>query len=142
MAVPIGLGLALAQPDRRVLVVTGDGEMLMGLGSLVTVATQEPKNLVIVVFDNERYGETGMQKSATAYKADIASLAEACGIPLTGTVRNEEELESAIPHLIEAVGPLVFVIKVRAENLNFVLPPNDGAYLKERFRRALFKDEN
>ena len=139
-AVPIGLGLALAQPDRRVLVVTGDGEMLMGLGSLATVAMQAPENLVIVVFDNERYGETGMQESATAQNANIASIASGCGITLTGTVRNEAELEVLIPQLLEAPGPLVFVVKVRAETLDFVLPPKDGAYLKDRFRRALLGD--
>jgi thiamine pyrophosphate-dependent acetolactate synthase large subunit-like protein len=64
-AAMIGLGLALAQPDRRVLVITGDGEMLMGLGSLATIAVQRPANLAVVVFDNERYGETGMQPTHT-----------------------------------------------------------------------------
>jgi hypothetical protein len=78
-ACTIGLGLALAQPRKRVLVVTGDGEMLMGLGSLATIAVQRPGNLAIVVLDNERYGETGMQKTHTAHGTDLAAVALACG---------------------------------------------------------------
>ena len=75
----IGLGLALAQPRRRVLVVTGDGEMLMGLGALATIGVQRPANLSIVVIDNERYGETGMQTTHTAHGIDLAAVARACG---------------------------------------------------------------
>ncbi len=86
-AAMVGLGLALAQPQRRVLVITGDGELLMGIGSLATIAVQRPPNLAIVVFDNERYGETGMQATHTAHGVDLAGVAAACGFPLTGTVR-------------------------------------------------------
>ena len=139
-AVPIGLGLALAKPEYRIVVATGDGEMLMGLGSLATVAGKSPKNMAIVVFDNEHYGETGMQASATAHKTNIEAIANGCGISVTGTVRNDEELNSAIPHILKEPGPSVYVIKVRAETLNFVLPPKDGSYLKDRFRRALLGD--
>ena len=139
-AVPIGLGLALAKPEYRIVVATGDGEMLMGLGSLATVAGKAPKNMAIVVFDNEHYGETGMQASATAHKTNIEAIANGCGISVTGTVRNDEELNSAIPQILKEPGPSVFVIKVRAETLNFVLPPKDGSYLKDRFRRALLGD--
>src|SRR5207244_2238938 len=78
-AAMIGLGLALAQPRRRVLVVTGDGEMLMGLGSLATIGVQRPANLTVVVIDNERYGETGMQATHTADGVDLAAVAKACG---------------------------------------------------------------
>ena len=88
-AAAIGLGLALAQPERRVLVITGDGDMLMGLGSLATIAVQQPANLAIVVFDNERYGETGMQPTHTAHGVDLAAMAQAAGIALTGTVHDE-----------------------------------------------------
>ena len=139
-AVPLGLGLALAKPEYRIVVATGDGEMLMGLGSLATVAGKSPKNMAIVVFDNEHYGETGMQASATAHKTNIEAMANGCGISVTGTVRNDEELNSAIPQILKEPGPSVFVIKVRAETLNFVLPPKDGSYLKDRFRRALLGD--
>ena len=91
-AAMLGLGLALAQPQRRVLVITGDGELLMGLGSLATIAVQRPPNLAIVVFDNERYGETGMQATHTAQGVDLAGIAAACGFPLTGTLREAREV--------------------------------------------------
>ena len=136
-AVPLALGLALAQPSRRVMVATGDAEVLMGMGSLATVAVQAPDNLTIAVFDNERYGETGMQATATAHTTDLAAVAKACGFPLTVTVSDAAGLEKAIPQMLTTPGPSLFVIKVRAEPLAFVLPPKDGAYLKDRFRLAL-----
>ena len=135
-AVPLGLGLALAQPSRRVLVITGDGEMLMGNGSLATVVTQRPPNLAIVVLDNERYGKTGMQLTHTAGRADLGAIAAACGIPICGTVADKNSFKSVIPQIQKEPGPLFFNIKVRAENLPLVLPPKDGAYLKDRFRFA------
>jgi len=136
-AVPLGLGLALAQPSRRVLVITGDGEMLMGLGSLATVATQRPPNLAIVVLDNERYGETGMQLTHTAGGADLGAIAAASGIPVCRTVSEKQSFKSVVQQIQKEAGPLFFNIKVRAENLPLVLPPKDGAYLKDRFRFAL-----
>ena len=87
-AAMIGLGLALAQPRRRVLVITGDGEMLMGLGSLATIAVQQPRNLAVIVTDNEHYGETGMQLTHTRLGVDLAGMAKAAGFPVTGTVYN------------------------------------------------------
>ena len=136
-AAMVGLGLALAQPERRVLVVTGDGELLMGMGSLATIAVQRPPNLAIVVFDNERYGETGMQATHTAHDVDLAAIARACGFPVSGTVREPAELEAALPTIRAAPGPTFHAIKVRAESLPLVLPPKDGAHLKDRFRMAL-----
>jgi thiamine pyrophosphate-dependent acetolactate synthase large subunit-like protein len=136
-AVSLGLGLALAQPGRRVLVISGDGEMLMGLGSLATVAVQRPPNLAIVVLDNERYGETGMQLTHTAGDVDLAAVAVATGIPLCRTISDDDELQIALPQIRHDSGPLFFNIKVRAERLPLVLPPKDGAYLKDRFRLAL-----
>jgi thiamine pyrophosphate-dependent acetolactate synthase large subunit-like protein len=136
-AVPMGLGLALAQPTRRVLVITGDGEMLMGLGSLATVAIQRPANLAIVVLDNERYGETGMQPTHTAGSVDLSAIAASTGIPLCNTIRDDDALQSALPQIRKGDGPAFFDIKVRAETLPLVLPPRDGAYLKDRFRLAL-----
>ena len=78
-AAAMGLGLALAQPKRPVLVLTGDGEQLMGLGSLATIGVQKPNNLAIVVLDNGRYGETGMQRSHTALGVSLTGVAAACG---------------------------------------------------------------
>jgi thiamine pyrophosphate-dependent acetolactate synthase large subunit-like protein len=136
-AAMVGLGLALAQPERRVLVVTGDGELLMGMGSLATIAVQRPPNLALVVFDNERYGETGMQATHTAEGVDLAGAAAACGFPLAGTLREQREVDAALPVIRTAPGPVLYVAKVRAEPLPFALPPKDGAYLKDRFRQAL-----
>ena len=136
-AAMIGLGLALAQPKRRVLVVTGDGEMLMGLGALATIAVQRPNNLAIVVFDNEHYGETGMQLTHTAHDVDLEAVARAAGIGVAGTVRDRAGLAKALPVILSRPGPVFYDIKVRAENLDFVLPPKDGNVLKARFRKAL-----
>lgn len=140
-AVSLGLGLALAQPKRRVIVVTGDGEMLMGLGSLATVARVAPQNLSICVFDNERYGETGMQTTATAGRAALVSIARGCGIETTAAARSEDGLKDALDMLTHHPGPVFVNIKVRAEDLEFVLPPKDGGHLKDRFRKALLGDD-
>ncbi len=136
-AAMIGLGLALARPERRVLVITGDGEMLMGLGSLATIAVQAPANLAIAVLDNEHYGETGMQATHTAHDVDMAGMAAAAGLPVTGTVESEAGLKAAIVALRGAGGPVFYTIKVRAEDLPLALPPRDGVELKGRFRAAL-----
>ncbi|MCK5778545.1 MAG: aldehyde dehydrogenase [Rhodospirillales bacterium] len=140
-AVPTGLGLALAQPSKRVLVATGDGEMLMGIGALATVAVQAPKNLAICVFDNERYGETGMQTTHTASVADLALTAQGLGIRNTGTITDENELKAELDAIINADGPVFRTIKVRAEPLEFVLPSKDGVHLKNRFRAELLGPE-
>ena len=140
-AVPTGLGLALAQPSKRVLVATGDGEMLMGIGALATVAVQAPKNLAICVFDNERYGETGMQTTHTASVADLALTAQGLGIKNTGTITDESELKADLDAIVNADGPVFRSIKVRAEPLEFVLPSKDGVHLKNRFRADLLGPE-
>ncbi len=136
-AVPLGLGLALAQPSRPVLVVTGDGEMLMGLGSLATVAAQRPANLTIVVVDNERYGETGGQLSHAALGADLAGLARAAGIADSVTLDDLAAAEQYRARLHEASGPRFAVLKVATESPPMVLPPRDGVLLKQRFRASL-----
>jgi thiamine pyrophosphate-dependent acetolactate synthase large subunit-like protein len=136
-AAMIGLGLALAQPKKQVLVLTGDGEMLMGLGALATVAVAQPRNLSIVVLDNERYGETGMQETHTAHGVDLAGMAAAAGIAQTLTVRTRAELSQLAQRLYAGGGALFAQVKVDAEKLPLVLPPRDGALLKSRFRAAL-----
>lgn len=133
----LGLGLALAQPRRRVLVVTGDGEMLMGLGSLATIGAQGPANLSIVVLDNERYGETGGQKTHTGYGVDLASIASACGFAQARIVSRTGELAAIRSNVHGMRGPLFYQVKVASETVPLVLPPRDGAYLKHRFRQAL-----
>ena len=133
----IGLGLALAQPTRRVLVVTGDGEMLMGLGGLATIAVQRPVNLAIVVLDNERYGETGMQKTHTAHGTDLAAAARACGFADAEIIRERARIAGARSAVHRGKGPILYQIKVKRDPVPLVLPPRDGALLKHRFREAL-----
>lgn len=133
----IGLGLALAQPSRRVLVITGDAEIMMTAGALATIAAQGPKNLSIVVLDNEHYGETGMQPSLTSFGADLGAMAAGAGLPVAATIWDEAALEDALPAILAGDGPSLHAIKVKAEDYPKTLPPSDGAYLKDRFRQAL-----
>jgi thiamine pyrophosphate-dependent acetolactate synthase large subunit-like protein len=136
-AAMMGLGLALAQPRRKVLVITGDGEMLMATGSLVTIAVQKPANLSIVIQDNEHYGETGMQETATSYGVDLVGMAKAAGFPRTMLVTKPEEVP-ALRSAIHAGGGTLFALaKVEAATLPIVLPPREGAYLQARFREAV-----
>jgi thiamine pyrophosphate-dependent acetolactate synthase large subunit-like protein len=136
-AAMVGLGLALAQPERAVLVLTGDGEMLMGLGSLATIAIQRPANLAIAVLDNERYGETGMQETHTAHGVDLAAIAAGCGFALSETIREMAGIEALGARLRAQEGPLFAQVKIAADQPPLVLPPRDGALLKSRFRAAL-----
>ena len=136
-AAMIGLGLALAQPARRVLVATGDGEMLMGLGALATIAVRRPKNLAVVVIDNERYAETGLQETHTAHGCDLAGVAAAAGFEAVHSVWTEAELAALVPLLHRGSGPLFATIKVTPDRPPFVLPSNDGVYIKNRFREVL-----
>lgn len=136
-AAMIGLGIALAQPEKTVLVVTGDGEMLMGIGSLLTIAVQQPKNLSVVVTDNERYGETGMQNTHTAYGSDLAAIAKGAGFADSRTVRTEGEVYSLREAIYQRKGPVFACVKIDPEKLPLVLPPSEGAILKNRFRTAL-----
>lgn len=136
-AAMVGLGLALAQPERDVLVLTGDGEMLMGLGSLATIAVQRPANLAIVVLDNERYGETGMQETHTAHGVDLAAIAAGCGFAPSETIRAMAGVETLRGRLRARQGPIFAPIKIAAESAPMVLPPRDGGLLKTRFRAAL-----
>ncbi len=140
-AVMIGLGLALAQPARNVLVITGDGEMLMGLGSLATVGVSQPVNLSVVVLDNEVYGETGQQKTHTAYGVDLAAAARACGFVAASVVTAQEEIASLRAAIHAGAGPMFAQVKVSSEQMPLVLPPRDGAHLKNRFREALLGAE-
>lgn len=134
----VGLGVALAQPRLPVLVLTGDGDMLMGLGSLATIGAQNPPNLAIAVLDNGRYGETGGQASHTAKGTDLAAVARACGIAEASVIADEAALEGFVTrvHRIGA-GTGFAVLKVEAGEDPRVLPARDGAFLKDRFRAAI-----
>ncbi|HVQ80902.1 MAG TPA: thiamine pyrophosphate-dependent enzyme [Pseudolabrys sp.] len=136
-AAMIGLGLAIAQPNRRVAVITGDGEMLMGLGALATIGTQCPPNLAIIVFDNGVYGETGMQPSHTQAGVDLLGVAGACGIASRLDVRDEDRLADLARQLKNLRQTLFARVQIAAAEPPRVLPTRDGVALKERFRASI-----
>jgi len=133
----IGLGLALAQPARRIAVITGDGDMLMGLGSLATIGVKEPKNLAIVVLDNGSYGETGMQPSHTQAGIDLAAVARACRFPAARAVSRIEEADEIRALLHAGDGPIFVSARISREETPRVLPLRDGHGIKQRFMTAL-----
>jgi thiamine pyrophosphate-dependent acetolactate synthase large subunit-like protein len=137
-AAMIGLGLALAQPDIPVLVITGDGEMLMGMGAFASLAQHDPKNLTIVILDNEAYGETGGQATHTAHGADLTAVAKACGVADAQTLLTMKQVEGFAPrcHSVGA-GVAVATIKIDPGESPKVLPPRDGVLLMNRTRAAL-----
>jgi thiamine pyrophosphate-dependent acetolactate synthase large subunit-like protein len=137
-AVMIGLGMALAQPDVPVVVITGDGEMLMGMGSLATVGLQKPGNLTIIVLDNEIYGETGGQASHTAAAADLVGVARACGIADARDLATMAEIEAFARSMQDVLsGPRFANIKIDSANLERVLSSRDGTYIVNRIRGSL-----
>jgi thiamine pyrophosphate-dependent acetolactate synthase large subunit-like protein len=137
-AAMVGLGLAVAQPGRRVLVVTGDGEILMGLGALATIGVQQPTNLAIAVFDNGHYAETGMQHSHTDHGVSLCGVARSCGIESVYDISDRAALDE-FARLLRAQGErtLFARVAIHAEEPPRVLPSRDGVFLKNRFRRAI-----
>jgi len=136
-AAMIGLGLAFAQRNRPVLVLTGDGEQLMGLGSLATVAAQKPENLSIVVLDNGHYAETGMQKSHTGLGIDLHRMAEAAGFKAREVVAMQE-VAALRREIAQATGgPRFATIRISAEDTPRALSERDGVFQKTRFRTYL-----
>ncbi len=136
-AAMMGFGLALAQTERRVLVVTGDGELLMNIGALATIAVADCPNLSIVCVDNGHYGETGYQKSHTSLGVDLEKMAIGAGFKITRTVTREDEILSASRLIREANGTAFVCLRVKATN-----PPSyrrllDPAACRNRFRSAL-----
>jgi thiamine pyrophosphate-dependent acetolactate synthase large subunit-like protein len=135
-AAMVGLGLALAQPGRRVLVITGDGDMLMGLGSLATIAVAQPQNLAILVQDNEQYGETGQQSTHTRHGVDLAAIARGAGFARTMLVTQAAQV-AGLCDAIHAGGLLFAVAKIDPAAHPLALPPRDGAFLQARMREAV-----
>jgi thiamine pyrophosphate-dependent acetolactate synthase large subunit-like protein len=137
-AVMIGLGLALAQPKLPVVVITGDGEMLMGMGSLATVGLQKPANLTIIVLDNECYGETGGQVSHTQGAADLVGVAKSCGIEDSRTLETMGEIAAYAKGLQDiSAGPRFANVKIDSTEAERVLSNRDGMFIVTRFRDAL-----
>ncbi|MEZ5849937.1 MAG: thiamine pyrophosphate-dependent enzyme [Hyphomicrobiaceae bacterium] len=123
-AVSMGLGLALARPDKKVLVATGDGELLMNIGALATVAVMNPPNLRILCVDNGHYGETGYQKSHTCLGVDLEQMAIGAGIKNTCSIEKEADLEKGARMLRESNGSCFVLLRVK---------PTDGP----KFKRSL-----
>jgi thiamine pyrophosphate-dependent acetolactate synthase large subunit-like protein len=137
LATSVGLGLALAQPDRAVIVITGDAELMMNSGALATIGARKPRNLSVIVLDNERFGETGEQVSHTSTGVDIAGIAIASGFAEAETVRDMARIDAVRQRMIAQAGPFLAVVKIRAERSPVVMPPKSGVILKSRFRQAL-----
>ena len=133
----VGLGLAIAQTRHRVLVVTGDGEMLMRLGGLATIGIQRPPNLAIAIFDNGHYGETGMQPSHTEGGVELVGIARACGIKEIFDISDEMGLRDFAGRVHKSATTLFARVAIRADEPPRILPPRDGVLLKNRFRRAI-----
>jgi thiamine pyrophosphate-dependent acetolactate synthase large subunit-like protein len=140
LATSIGLGLAMARPDLRVFVLDGDGSLLMNLGSLATIGWTRPENLVVIVWDNEEYGTTGGQQTATAHGTDLEAAARATGASATMTVRTAEALATAVARARVEPGPWVIVAKV-SESAPSVKPPLDCVFIKQRFMAAIGQAE-
>ena len=139
-AASMGLGLALAQPDRRVLIVSGDGEFLMNVSSLATIGHMRPSNLAMLCIDNGRYGETGNQESHTYRTADLAAIAHGSGIDITLTVRSEDQFEQATRVLRSESGPSFVVLRVNDGAPADYARNFDAVETKANFRRALLAD--
>ncbi len=136
-AASIGLGLALAQPSKSVVVLTGDGEQLMGLGSLATIGAQQPDNLTLVVLDNGHYGETGMQQSHTSLGTNLTAVASACGLSWTIDITDMNQISSLTERINAKQSCGLARISVSADELPRALPNRDAVFLKNRFHAAL-----
>lgn len=140
-AAMVGLGLALSRPERPVIVFTGDGEMLMGLGAFSTIAQHRPANLSILILDNEQYAETGMQRTATGFGTDLAAVARACGIQNASVLTRQEEIAALQPKLHAKAGTLVGVLKIKPGDQPRTVPEREGTLIAWRFMRSLAADQ-
>lgn len=136
-AAMVGLGLAMSRPQDSVLVVTGDGEMLMGMGALATIAVQAPKNLTIAVLDNGHYGETGMQRSHTGFGVELDKVAKSVNFDWTARVTDMNAVRGLRQRIHANSGLNFATIKIDTTEEARVLPSRDGVYIKNRVRAAL-----
>ena len=136
-AISMGLGIALAQKDKEVVVITGDGESLMGIGSLATVGGKQPKNLTIVILDNGHFGETGMQRSHTSLGTSLVKVAQGCGIANAFEVTDVSQVDDVVVRVKARSGPALAQVFISAGEPPRALPPRDGVFVKNRFRAEL-----
>ena len=133
----MGLGLALAQPSKSVVVITGDGEQLMGIGSLATIGVKQPTNLTIVVLDNGHFGETGMQRSHSSLGTNLVAVAKGFGIADAFVVNQLEGFSDVARRVNAREGLTLAQVLISSDEPARVLPPRDGVYVKNRFRAEL-----
>jgi phosphonopyruvate decarboxylase len=136
-AAPLALGLALAQPDRSVVAITGDGEHLMGIGTLGTIGAILPPNLTVVVLDNGHFGETGMQASHTSLGTDLIGVAKGFGIADAIEVSTPHDLEQLAGRINRRQATSYARVPITTDEPPRVLPPRDGVAVKNTFRAAL-----
>jgi thiamine pyrophosphate-dependent acetolactate synthase large subunit-like protein len=136
-AAMVAFGVAVAQPERRVIVITGDGELLAGIGSLATIGVEKPKNLSIIVIDNQAYGATGNQHTHTARGVDLVGIAAASGFDRADLITDNSGLEAAIDDIYNKPGPYFAVVKVMVKTGDRVNVPKDGTVTSRRFRKAV-----
>ncbi|MGU7784366.1 thiamine pyrophosphate-dependent enzyme [Burkholderia sp. PU8-34] len=136
-AASLGLGLALAQPDKPVVVITGDGEQLMGIGSLGTIGAKQPRNLTIVVLDNGHYGETGMQRSHSSLGTDLVAVAKGFGVADSFVVSQQDDHGRIVERANARQGPVFAQVRITADEPPRALPPRDGVHVKNRMRAHL-----
>jgi len=136
-AAMVAFGIAVAQPECRVVVITGDGELLAGIGSLATIGVEKPKNLSILVIDNQAYGATGNQHTHTARGVDLVGIAAASGFDHTALITDNKALEAAMDDIYKKPGPYFAVVKVMTKTGSRVTVPNDGTRTSRRFRKAV-----
>jgi phosphonopyruvate decarboxylase len=133
----MGLGLALAQPTKSVVVITGDGEQLMGIGSLATIGVKQPANLTIVVLDNGHFGETGMQRSHSSLGTNLVAVAKGFGIADAFVVDQIDGFSDVARRVNAREGLALVQVLINSDEPQRVLPPRDGVYVKNRFRAEL-----
>ena len=136
-AAPLGLGLALAQKDKQVVVITGDGEVLMGIGSLATIGVKQPKNLTIIVLDNGHFGETGMQRSHSSLGTSLVTVAKGFGISSATETARLEDCDAIAATIRAGQGTGFVQVHIEANEPPRALPPRDGPYIKNRVRASL-----
>ncbi len=134
----MGLGLAVARPDLRVIVLDGDGALLMNLASLATIARKAPPNLVHIVWDDEAYETTGRQPTHTRAGTDLAGMAKAAGIPHAMTVEDESGFTTVVERALREPGPWFIAATILPET-STARPPRDPLFFKYRFMRAIEK---
>lgn len=136
LACPIAVGVAIAQPERGVIALEGDGSILMNLGCLATIANLKPRNLTVIILDNGLYQITGKQVAATGGATDIVAVAKGAGLAQSHWVRDEAHFETLIDRRFDEGGPVLLAVKIN-DRPGATQPPRDPALVRSRFMRAL-----